>query len=265
MSILQHSLAGAAIMLSSLATMPAAKAEKAAPIKSVVLVHGAFADGSGWKGVYEILKKGGYDVTIVQNSTASLTGDVTAAKRAIADAKGDVILVGHSYGGAVITEAGNDPKVAGLVYIAAFAPATGESVGKLTANPPPGAAVPPVLPPENGALLLDRSKFAAAFAADLKPEDADFMAASQIPWGLDALKGEITHAAWQDKPAWYLVASQDRMIPPPAQHQMAERARATVSEIASSHAVYVSHPKVVAALIEKAAQASPVKQTANNK
>ncbi len=262
MSLIQSSLAGATIVLASLAALPAAKA---APVKSVILVHGAFADGSGWKGVYEILKKDGYDVTVVQNSTASLTGDVTAAKRAIGDAKGDVILVGHSYGGAVITEAGNDPKVAALVYIAAFAPATGESVGALTANPPPGVVVPPTLPPENGALLLDRSKFAAAFAADVKPEDADFMAASQIPWGLEAIKGEITHAAWQDKPAWYLVAGQDKMIPPPAQHQMAERAHATVSEIASSHAVYVSHPKVVAALIEKAAQGASAKQNADSK
>jgi pimeloyl-ACP methyl ester carboxylesterase len=253
-------LAGSALLLATLAASPAALA---APVKSVVLVHGAFADGSGWRGVYDILKKDGYDVTVVQNSTASLDADVSAAKRAIADAKGNVILVGHSYGGAVITEAGNDAKVAGLVYVAAFAPDAGESVGSLTANPPPGVAVPPILPPENDSLLLDRAKFPAAFAADVAPAEAEFMAASQIPWGLAALKGTISHPAWQSKPSWYLVASQDKMIPPAAQHQMAERAHAKVSEVASSHAVYVSHPKVVAALIEKAAQGAPDKSTAN--
>jgi pimeloyl-ACP methyl ester carboxylesterase len=260
MHISQKFLAGSALLLAAFGVSPAAQA---APVKSVVLVHGAFADGSGWKGVYEILKKDGYDVMVVQNSTASLDGDVSATKRAIADAKGDVILVGHSYGGAVITEAGNDAKVAGLVYVAAFAPAAGESVGSLTANPPPGVAVPPVLPPENDSLLLDRTKFPAAFAADVAPDEAEFMAASQIPWGLAAVKGTITQPAWQNKPSWYLVASNDKMIPPPAQHQMAERAHAKISEIASSHAVYVSHPKVVAALIEKAAQGASAKSTAN--
>ena len=253
---------GAAIFL---ATLGAVSAANAAPIKSVVLVHGAFADGSGWKGVYEILKKDGYDVTVVQDATTSLKDDVAATRRAIADAKGDVVLVGHSYGGAVITEAGNDPKVARLVYIAAFAPAAGESVAALTANPPPGAAVPPVLPPENDSLLLDRSKFAAAFAADVKPEEAAFMAASQTPWGLEAFKGVISHAAWEDKPAWFLVAGEDKMIPPAAERQMAERAHGKISEISSSHAVYVSHPNVVAALIEKAAQSPDGKQSADIK
>ena len=260
MSIFRKSLMGSALLLATVAAAPAAQASA---LKSVVLVHGAFADGSGWKAVYEILKKDGYDVTIVQNSTASLDGDVSAAKRAIADAKGDVILVGHSYGGAVITEAGNDAKVSGLVYVAAFAPATGESVGTLTANPPPGVAVPPVLPPENDSLLLDRAKFPAAFAADVARDQAEFMAASQIPWGLAAVKGTITHAAWQDKPTWYLIATQDKMIPPVAQHQMAERAHAKTSEIASSHAVYVSHPRVVADLIEKAAQGVSAKAAAD--
>ncbi len=257
MPILQKYLAGSALVLA--ATVGVSPAVQAAPVKSVVLVHGAFADGSGWKGVYEILKKDGYDVTVVQNSTASLDGDVSATKRAIADAKGDVILAGHSYGGAVITEAGNDPKVAALVYVAAFAPTAGESVGALTANPPPGVAVPPVLPPENDSLLLDRAKFPAAFAADVPAEEAEFMAASQNPWGLAALNGKISHPAWQDKPTWYLLATQDKMIPPPAQRQMAERAHAKISEIASSHAVYVSHAKVVAALIEKAAQGASAK------
>lgn len=249
MSAFHKLLVRSALFLSAFAATPTL----AAPVKSVVLVHGAWADGSGWKGVYDILKKDGYDVTVVQNSTASLDGDVAAAKQAIAHAKGDVILVGHSYGGVVITEAGNDPKVAGLVYIAAFAPAAGESLASLSANPPPGVAVPPTLPPENDSILLDRAKFPASFAADLPLKDAEFMAAAQIPVGLAAIKGAVSHPAWQDKPVWYLVAGQDKMIPPAAERQMAERAHAKVSEIAASHAVYVSHPKVVAALIEKAA------------
>jgi pimeloyl-ACP methyl ester carboxylesterase len=234
-------------------------AQAASPIDSVVLVHGAFVDGSGWKAVYDILKKDGYDVTIVQNSTATLDGDVSAAKRAIADAKGDVILVGHSYGGVVITEAGNDHKVAGLVYVAAYVPAAGESLGSLVASAPAGAASPPILPPENDSVLLDKAKFPAAFAADLRAEEAEFMAASQTPLGLAALDGKISHPAWQDKPTWYLLTTEDKMIPPMQQRQMAERTPAEISEVASSHAVFLSHPKIVAALIEKAAQSASTK------
>src|ERR1700733_7969795 len=166
-------------------------------VKSVVLVHGGFVDGSGWEGVYKALTKDGYKVSIVQNPTTSLADDVAVTGRAIAAAEGDVILVGHSYGGVVITEAGTDPKVAGLVYITAFAPDQGESVAKLIANPPPGAPVPPILPPEEGFLMLDRAKFAASFAADVEPGLADFMAASQVPWGVAALTGEVTQAAWK--------------------------------------------------------------------
>src|SRR5213083_2163785 len=203
---------------------------------SVVLVHGGFVDGSGWEGVYQILRKDGFTVTIVQNPTLSLAGDVAVTKRALAALDGPAILVGHSYGGVVITEAGNDPNVAGLVYVAAFAPDKGESVSSLIKNPPAGAPVPPILPPQDGFLFLDRDKFAASFAADVSPELAAFMADAQVPWGLDALNGAVTQPAWKSKRSWYLVATDDQMIPPPAQRAMAERAGATVTETPGSHA-----------------------------
>lgn len=252
MSMLNTLLASAASLVLAAAVVPAAQAQSA-PAKSIVLVHGGFVDGSGWQGVYNILKKDGYDVTIVQNPTLSLADDVAVTKRAIAAAKGDVILVGHSYGGVVVSEAGTDPKVKGLVYIAAFAPDAGESIAKLIANPPEGAAVPPILPPQDGFLFLDKQKFAAAFAADVEPELAAFMADSQVPWGVEALQGEVTAPAWKKKPSWYLVATEDHMIPPEAQRGMAKRAGATVVDQAGSHAVYVSQPKAVAKLIEDAA------------
>lgn len=220
---------------------------------SIVLVHGGFVDGSGWEGVYKILKKDGYEVTIVQNPTISLADDVAVTKRVIAAQPGPVVLVGHSYGGVVITEAGNHDKVAGLVYIAAFAPDKGESVNSLIKDPQPGAPVPPILPPQDGFLLLDKSKFAASFAADVKSDTAAFMANSQVPWGVDALGGAVSDPAWKSKPSWYLVATDDKMIPPPAQRLMSKRAGATVVETGGSHAVYVSKPKAVAELIEQAA------------
>jgi pimeloyl-ACP methyl ester carboxylesterase len=220
---------------------------------AIVLVHGGFVDGSGWEDVYRILRKDGYDVSIVQNPTTSLADDVAATKRVIAEQKGPVILVGHSYGGVVITEAGNDPKVTGLVYIAAFAPDRGESVSALIKDPPPGAPVPPILPPQEGFLALDKTKFAASFAADVSPEKAEFMANSQVPWGIDALNGAVTQPAWRSKPSWYLVATDDRMIPPPAQRSMSKRAGSSVVEVDGSHAVYVSQPEAVAELIKTAA------------
>jgi pimeloyl-ACP methyl ester carboxylesterase len=241
----------------ALGTVPAtASAKDGAPVKSIVLVHGGFVDGSGWMDVYKILKKDGYNVTIVQNPTNSLADDVAVTRRAIAAADGKVILVGHSYGGVVISEAGTDAKVAGLVYIAAFAPDKGESVGSLIANPVPGAPVPPILPPKDGYLFLDSARFAASFAADVRPDVARFMADSQVPWGVEALSGAVTAPAWKVKPSWYLVASEDHMIPPAAQRMMAARAGAHVSEAAGSHAIYVSKPAVVAAIIEQAARAS---------
>jgi len=220
---------------------------------SIVLIHGGFVDGSGWEGVYKLLTKDGYKVSIVQNPTTSLADDLAFTKRVIAAEQGKVLLVGHSYGGVVITEAGTDPKVAGLVYIAAFAPDKGESVSSLIANPPPGAPVPPILPPQDGFLLLDQAQFAASFAADVDESKAGFMAASQVPWGVAALAGEVTSPAWKTKPSWYLVATDDRMIPPPAQRQMSQRAGSVVTEVAGSHAVYVSRPKAVADLIKQAA------------
>jgi pimeloyl-ACP methyl ester carboxylesterase len=221
---------------------------------NVVLVHGGFVDGSGWQGVYKALKKDGYAVTIVQNPTFSLADDVAVTRRALATQSGPVILVGHSYGGAVITEAGNDPKVVGLVYVAAFAPDKGESVSSLIKDPPPGAPVPPILPPQDGYLFLDKAKFPASFAADVSPEAAAFMADSQVPWGVEALSGTITEPAWKSKPSWYLVSTEDRMIPPDAQRAMSKRAGSTVVEVKGSHAVYVSQPEAVASLIEKAAR-----------
>ena len=226
---------------------------------SIVLVHGGFVDGSGWEDAYRILKKDGYRVSIVQNPTTTLADDVAATKRVIAEQQGPVILVGHSYGGVVITEAGNDPGVAGLVYIAAFAPDRGESVAALIKDAPPGAPVPPILPPQEGFLALDKLKFAASFAADVAPEKAEFMANSQVPWGVDALNGAVTEPAWKAKPSWYLVATDDHMIPPAAQRVMSKRAGSSVVEVKGSHAVYVSQPEAVAELIKKAAKSLSMK------
>jgi len=228
---------------------------------TVVLVHGGFVDGSGWEGVYTVLRKDGYRVRIVQHPTISLTDDVAATTRMVHAQHGPVLLVGHSYGGVVITEAGTDAQVAGLVYIAAFAPDRGESVATLIKDPPPGAPVPPILPPQDGYLVLDTAKFPAAFAADVDAERAAFMADSQVPWGVGALSGTISEPAWKTKPSWYLVATEDRMIPPPAQRLMSKRAGSTVVEVAGSHAIYVSQPSAVAALIRKAA--TGVKATAH--
>ena len=231
------------------------QARAGAGVKNVVLVHGGFVDGSGWQGVYNLLKKDGYNVSIVQNPTVSLADDVAVTRRTLAALDGPAILVGHSYGGVVITEAGTDPKVAALVYIAAFAPDKGESVSALIKDPPPGAPVPPILPPQDGYLFLDRAKFRASFAADVDEDAAAFMADSQVPWGLEALNGAVTEPAWKTKPSWYLVATDDGMIPPVAQRAMSKRAGSTVNEVKGSHAVYVSQPKAVAAMIATAANA----------
>ena len=225
-------------------------------VRNVVLVHGGFVDGSGWEGVHRLLKKDGFNVSIVQNPTVSLDGDVEATLQVLDRQDGPTILVGHSYGGAVITEAGTHANVAALVYIAAFAPDKGESVSTLIADPPPGAPVPPILPPQDGFLFLDREKFASSFAADVPEGLASFMADAQVPWGLDALNGSVSEPAWRVKPSWYLVATDDHMIPPPAQRAMSARAGSTVVEAPGSHAIYVSHPDAVATLIEQAAAAA---------
>ncbi len=227
---------------------PAPKLQK----PNVVLVHGAFADASGWEGVYRILKAAGCTVAMVQNPTASLEDDVAVTKWVIAAQDGPVVLVAHSYGGVVITEAGNDPNVAGLVYIAGFAPDAGESVNSLIADPPPGAPVAPLLPPQDGFLILDREKFPAAFAADVDAEHAAFMADSQVPWGVGALAGEISEPAWRSRPSWYLIPTGDLIIPPDAQRLMSKRAGSTVVEIEGNHAIYVSNPTAVAELIQTA-------------
>jgi len=222
-------------------------------INTIVLVHGGFVDGSGWRGVYDILSNDGFNVSVVQNPTESLQGDASITKLALDEQADPVVLVGHSYGGAVITEAGNHPKVERLVYITAFAPDKGESVNTLIANPPPGAPVPPILPPRGGYLFLDRSKFAASFAGDVDAKTAEFMAISQAPWGVEALGGQITAAAWKTKPSWYLLVSDDRMIPIAAQRFMSGRAGSKTVEVPGSHAIYVSNPQAVATIIKAAA------------
>jgi pimeloyl-ACP methyl ester carboxylesterase len=220
---------------------------------NIVLVHGGFVDGSGWQGVYDLLRADGFKVSVVQNPTVSLEDDVAVTRRVLDQQDGPSILVGHSYGGAVISEAGTHENVAGLVYVTAFAPDQGESVNSLIAGFPTDGPQPPILPPQDGFLYLDRDKFAASFAGDVALDLAAFMADSQVPWGLNALTGVISDPAWRSKPSWYLVATDDRMIPPSAQRTMAERAGATVTETPGSHAVYVSNPAAVAGLITQVA------------
>jgi pimeloyl-ACP methyl ester carboxylesterase len=227
------------------------------PAASVVLVHGGFVDGSGWQAVHDLLTKDGYRVAIVQNPTLSLPGDAAAAKLIIDAQEGPVVLVGHSYGGAVISEAGTSPNVAALVYICAFAPDAGESVNALLAGFPKDAPQPPILPPKNGFLFLDRDKFHASFAGDLPADIAAFMADSQVPWGVDALGGPVSEPAWRTKPSWYLVTTNDKMIPPAAQRTMSGRAGSTTVEVAASHSVYLSQPAAVATCIKQAASAVP--------
>lgn len=230
-------------------------AADAGAIKNVVLVHGAFVDGSGWQAIYQQLKKDGYNVAVVQNRTTSLVDDVAITKEVIDKQDGPVVLVGHSYGGAVITEAGNDPKVARLVYVAAFAPDVGESVkgllGDATRNSPP-----PIAPIGGGYLEIERDKFHQAFAGDLPVMETDFMADSQVPWGGDAAVQTVTAPAWKQKPTWFVISTQDKTIPPTLQAKMAKRAGATVKEVAASHAVYISQPQSVVEVIESAAAAA---------
>jgi len=222
---------------------------------TIVLVHGGFVDGSGWRAVYDLLTADDYEVRVVQNPTLTLEGDAAAARWVIDAADGPVVLVGHSYGGAVITEAGTHEKVAALVYVSAFAPDKGESVNSLIGGFPADGPLPPILPPRDGYLLLDRDKFHASFAGDLPADQAAFMADSQVPWGVEATAQTITSPAWRTRPSWYLLTTDDHMIPPSAQRTMSERAGATVTEAQGSHATYVSQPAVVAALIREAVTA----------
>jgi pimeloyl-ACP methyl ester carboxylesterase len=222
-------------------------------LRNVVLVHGGFVDGSGWQGVHESLTRDGFRVSIVQNPTLSLEGDAAATRWVLDAQDGPAVLVGHSYGGAVITEAGTHPNAAALVYVAAFVPDKGESVGSLIAGFPADGPQPPILPPRDGFLLLDRDKFHASFAGDLPAGQAAFMADAQVPWNVAAPAAAVTEPAWRSKPSWYLLTTQDRMIPPPAQRTMADRIGANVTEVAASHSVYVSQPEAVATLIAQAA------------
>ena len=225
-------------------------------VRNVVLVHGGFVDGAAWKGVYDLLTADGFNVSVVQNATLSLESDVKTTRNVLDLQDGPAILVGHSYGGAVITESGTHDAVAGLVYITAFAPDQGESVSSLLATLPPDGPVPPILPPVDGFLFLDREKFPASFAADVPAREAAFMADSQVPWGVEALGGTISDPAWRHKPSWYLLVTDDRMIPPSLQRTMAERAGSTTAEVPGSHAIYVSQPVAVAGLIAQAAQSA---------
>jgi len=248
---MKHLILGA--LLSMAATVPSFAQTPASKPVSIVLVHGAFVDGSGWKAVYDILTRDGYEVLVVQNSTATLDGDVETTREVIRKAGKPVILVGHSYGGAVITEAGSDPKVRKLVYIAAFAPDVGESVYELATRPTPGEAGAPLLPPSAGFILVDPAKFPSAFAQDVDPSITAFMAAAQVPWGLKAVEHKIVGAAWKDKPVHYMLTTQDHMIPPSTQRFMSSRAKAKITELSSSHAAMLSHPREVAAFVESAA------------
>ncbi len=249
---MKHTILGALLAMATVFS-PAAQTRADEKPVSIVLVHGAFVDASGWKSVYDILTRGGYEVLVVQNPTVTLEGDVKATRQVIAKASKPVVLVGHSYGGAVITEAGSDPKVRTLVYIAAFAPDVGESVFELATRPTPGEAGAPLLPPSDGFLLVDPAKFATSFAQDVDVSITDFMAVAQVPWGLGAVEHKITRAAWKDKPVHYMLTTQDRMVPPSTQRFMASRARAKLVELSSSHAAMLSHPKDVAAFIASAA------------
>jgi pimeloyl-ACP methyl ester carboxylesterase len=228
--------------------------ESSMPIKNVVLVHGAFADGSGWRAVAEILQRDGYSVSIVQQPQTSFADDVAAAKRVIDGVKAPLILVGHSYGGAIITEAGNDPQVRGLVYIAAFQPDAGETLGALLHQTPPPANS--IIPAGEGFLIINPKVFHADFAADLPAKDANFMAISQVPIAASIIGAPITEPAWRRKPSWYAVATEDRQINPDLERFMAKRAGSTTIEVKGSHAIYASQPAVVADLIEKAAKAA---------
>ena len=239
--------AAAAVALLSAAIAPA----RAEPVKNIVLVHGAFADGSGWKPLADILRQDGYSVSIVQEPETSLADDVAATNRILDRQPGPAVLVGHSYGGAVITQAGNNAHVASLVYVAAFAPDEGEKLGPLLSSIAPAANS--TAPTADGYLMVDQAKFPMDFAADLPAAEAQFMAISQVPLNANVLGTPIAAPAWKTKPSYGIVATQDRMINPDLERSMYKRAGAKVTEIKGSHAIFFAQPRAVANVIEQAA------------
>jgi pimeloyl-ACP methyl ester carboxylesterase len=246
-NFLRSAVAASVAVVLGTTALPAAAA---GPVKNIVLVHGAWADGSGWQRVYDILVKDGYNVSVVANPDTGLADDVAATQRVLDRQTGPVVLVGHSYGGAVITEAGADPKVAALVYIAAFAPDAGETVAKYLPTTPP----PPLEPSKDGLLFLNRGAFLAAFAPDVPMATRVFMADAQVPLAGSAFATPIANPAWKTKPSWYLVSSNDMMIPPDVERMYAKRMKATTEEVAGSHVAFISHPDVAARIIEEAAK-----------
>jgi len=225
-----------------------------AAVKNIVVVHGAFADGSGWEAVADILRKDGYTVAVVQPPETSFAEDIKATKSLIDRQSGPVVLVGHSYGGAVITEAGNNPKVSALVYIAAFALDAGESCATIEKNMPPASNSTKAT--SDNYFYIDQASFATDFAADVPPAKAQFMAESQVLISADSFTGAVKTPAWKSKPTWYMVATADREINPDQERMMAKRAHAKTVEVKSSHAAYVAHPKETAKLIEEAASSA---------
>jgi pimeloyl-ACP methyl ester carboxylesterase len=222
-------------------------------VKNVVLVHGAFADGSGWKPVADILEHDGFAVFVVQEPETSFDADVTAT-RLVLDRSGPCVLVGHSYGGMIITEVGNHAAVRSLVYVAAFEPQVGETAGGLQSKTPPATTA--IVPAGGGFVYVKPEVFPADFAADLPPPVAHFMAISQVPIAQEIFGAKTTVAAWSLKPSYAVVAQQDRMINPELERFMSSRAKSETIELPGNHAIFLSHPKEVAALIEKAAKAA---------
>lgn len=247
-ALLGAALFGLALVLAACSSTPVMKGNQ---VKNVVLVHGAWADGSGWQRVHDILRSRGYAVSVVQNPLTSLADDVAAVDRVLARQDGPSLLVGHSYGGMVITEAGTSSKVAGLVYVAAFVPDAGESVASLSAEGTPA----PLQPSADGYLFFDPTVFPQAFAQDLPAAQGAFLAAAQVPPAAGAFGAPASQVAWKSRPSWYVLSTEDRVIPPAAQRRMATRANAAITEVNASHAVYMSNPEAVAAVIDLAAQA----------
>jgi pimeloyl-ACP methyl ester carboxylesterase len=253
-----------AIAAMTTAAGPAAGAKVARidAVKNIVLVHGADTDGSGWRGVYDILKKDGYHVNVVQEPLTGLSEDVAATQRVIDQQDGPVILVGHSYGGTIITVAGADPKVRALVYVAALQPDVGETTNQLASSIPGDIPSSDVKPTRDGFLFIDPAKFAADVATDLSPAQADYMANSQMPVAAAAFDAQVTVAAWHDKPSFGIVATADRALNPMLARWMYKRSGAKITEIKANHLVYISQPGAVASVIEAAARSVAEKMSA---